>query len=99
MFSLLCGKELGLVVPEDFLKFAVSAMQQLALNGHSNVLYSLVKGIGTIRKDHSDSCFPIKKMPMGLIEYACNFFVSENMNKVHSHILTLGGGSKQTVQI
>ena len=74
--------KLGLVVPEDFLMFAVSAMQQLALNGHSNVLYSLAKGIGTIRNDHSDSCFLIKRMPMGLIEYPCNFFMSENMNKV-----------------
>ena len=82
MFSSYCVNELGLVVPEDFLKLAALAMQHLSSNGRSNVLYKLAKGIGTTRKDNSDSCFPVKRMPMGLIEYACNFFTSENMNKV-----------------
>ena len=82
MFSIYCRKELGLVVPEDFLKFAALAMKQLAMNGRSNVLYNKAKGIGTIRNDNSDSYLPVKRMPMGLIEYACNFFTSENMNKV-----------------
>ena len=44
MFSIYCRKELGLVVPEDFLKFAALAMKQLAMNGRSNVLYNMAKG-------------------------------------------------------
>jgi len=45
----------------------------------SNVLYNLAKGVGTLRGDSSDSRFP---MPMGLVEYAANFFVSDNLQKV-----------------
>ena len=79
MFLCIVEKRLGSA--RKFLKLAALAMKQLALNGCSNVLYNMAKVIGTIRNDNSVSCFP-ERMPMGLIEYACNFFTSENMNKV-----------------
>ena len=69
-------------VPEDFLIHAVNAMLRLEHNGRSNVLYNLAKGIGTLREDGSDSRFPIKRMPMGLVEYAADFFVADNLQKV-----------------
>jgi len=42
-------------------------MLQLANNNHSNVLYNLVKVIGTTREDGSDLRFPVKRMPIGLV--------------------------------
>ena len=44
------------------------AMANLRHNARSNVLYNLAKGMGTPRADGSDSRFPVKRMPMGLIE-------------------------------
>ena len=69
-------------VPEDFLVHATNAMVQLKQNGRSNVLYNLAKGIGTLREDGSDSRFPSKRMSMGLVEYAADFFVADNLQKV-----------------
>ena len=40
------------------------------------VCYSLVKALGTMRPDNSDSLMPVKHMPMGLIEYTVNFFTA-----------------------
>ena len=49
-------------------------MLQLSNNGLTNTLYNLVKGMGTLRQDKEDSRFPIKHMPMGLVEYTAQFF-------------------------
>ena len=46
------------------------------------MIYNLAKGLGMMRNDQSDSCFPAKRMPMGLIEYTCNFFVLETLEQV-----------------
>ena len=35
-----------------------------------------------MRTDGTDSLLPVRRMPMGLMEYAVNFFVSEEMNRV-----------------
>lgn len=85
LFSIYCERELNILVPPDFLKFAAVAMERLKSCNRSNVLYSLAKGLGTMRNDQSDSCFPVKRMPMGLIEYACNFFVSETLEQVTNY--------------
>jgi len=61
-------------VPEDFLIHAVNAMLQLKHNRWWNVLYNLAKGIGTLKEDGSESRFPSKRMPMGLVEYATDIF-------------------------
>ena len=74
-------------MPDDFLELSVSAMNQTRSSGWSNVLYSLAKGLGTERPDGSDSCFPSRRMPMGLIEYACNFFAQTDINKVQVIII------------
>ena len=73
LFSKHC-KEIGLDVPNNFLKLSASAMINLRENNRENTVYNLVLGIGTMREDGSDSCFPVKRMPMGLVEYAASFF-------------------------
>ena len=66
------------VIPDDFLVLAQSAMEHLKLCGRSNVLYQLAKALGTKREDHSDSLLHAKRMPMGLIEHCVNFFCSNH---------------------
>ena len=58
-------------------------MQRLSGGGQSNVLYNLAKGIGTMRSDLSDSHFPIKRMPLGLVEYIANFFAADHLQQVN----------------
>ena len=47
-----------------------SLMQQ----AETNIVYNLVKCIGTKRPDENDSRLPVHRMLMGLIEYIANFF-------------------------
>ncbi len=51
--------------------------------GRTNVRLrlSVVCGLGSMRTDGTDSLLPVRRMPMGLMEYAVNFFVSEEMNR------------------
>ena len=60
---------------DDFLEVLSSAMVRLKAADRSNVVYKLAKGIGTGR-------FPVDRMPMGLVEYAVNFFTAESVNAV-----------------
>ena len=69
-------------MPNDFLVYAGAAMVELAKSKRSNVLYNLAKGIGTKREDGTPR-FPTQQMPMGLVEYAADFFVAEDMNQVN----------------
>lgn len=81
-YASLCHDHFGVSVPNDFLVYSGAAMVHLATNRRSNVLYNLAKGLGTLRKDGKDTLFPIRRMPMGLVEYAANFYVAENVNQV-----------------
>ena len=85
LFSAYLRDQFSLVVPNDFLNNAASAMLRLSDGGHTNVAYNLAKGIGTMRPDQSDSRFPIKRMPLGLVEYVAQFFAADNLQQV-SHI-------------
>ena len=82
LFSSYITSEMRLSVPDDFIILAARAMLQLKNSGRSNVLYNLAKAIGTPREDGSDSRFPTKRMPMGLVEYISSFFVAENLQSV-----------------
>ena len=75
MFSELCKKSMGLIVPDDYILLSASAMQTLKEKNRSNVLYNLAKGIGISKKDTNESFFPVDRMPMGLLEYAAGFFL------------------------
>ena len=57
-------------------------MKNLANSGRSNVVYKLVKGLGTIREDGTDLCFPTKHMPMGLLKNMSDFYSCRTINSV-----------------
>lgn len=81
LFSqLMLDKDIPL--PDDYLLYSCKAMLQLSQNGRSNVLYKLAKGIGTDRADGTDSCFPCKRMPIGLLEYMVDFFSCHSIQEV-----------------
>ena len=50
--------------------------------GRSNVVHQLVRALGSLRDDGSDSLLPARRMPMGLIEHCVNFFNSSSMKEV-----------------
>ena len=82
MFSEYMLVAFHVIVPEDFLGYTAKAMSQLRHSQRTNVMYNLAKGLGTQRADGSDSRFPTKCMPMGLIEYAVDFFANDNLQQV-----------------
>ena len=71
--------------PSDFLELVVRAMLHLQHNACSNVFYLLVKALGTMRPDQSDSLLPVKGMPMGLVEYIVQFFTASSTQQVHNN--------------
>lgn len=93
LFSSYLSKVFSLTVPQDFLSYATNAMLRLSDGGRRNILYNLAKGIGTLRSDKKDSRFPIKQMPMGLVEYIAQFFIVDNLQQVqivlHLNVLVL----------
>lgn len=82
LYQKFCTEHSDISLPDDFLQFGLSAMVHLKSCGRSNVLYKLAKALGTMRSDQSDSLFPAKRMPMGLIEYCANFFCSSTPREV-----------------
>ena len=72
----------NLEVPEDFLSLSLNGMKNLESAGKVNVLYELAKGVGRLRPDSSDTCFPMKRMPFGMLEYMTTFFNSTPGSKV-----------------
>ena len=79
LFSSYLSATSSVSVPEDFLCLAAAAMVNLHNGGRS---YNLAKGIGTQRQDKSETRFPIKQMPMGLIEYVTQFFAVDNLQQI-----------------
>ena len=69
-------------VPSDFLELAARGMQHLRQKGRMNVIYSM-------RSDDSDSLLPTARMPMGLIEYAVNFYTVSSVQKVHEYYVSV----------
>ena len=69
-------------IPQDFLKLVLHGMQQLHIAGRSNIIYNLAKALGTFRSDGTTSLMPVHWMPVGLIEYAVNFFTASSVHKV-----------------
>ena len=83
-FSEFVARPLGLSIPENFLVLSVNTMQHLKTCGRTNVLYALAKGIGTVRDDNSNSLFPSKRLPMGLLQHMANFFVARGLTNVRN---------------
>ena len=55
LFREYCSTHSSVVIPNDFLKMTVSAMEQLKYSGRSNVVYRLSMALGTKREDQTDS--------------------------------------------
>ena len=83
------SKNTDLDIPQDFLDLALKGMIQLQENGKHNVIYDLCKGLGTPRPDGDDSHFPTKRMPMGLLQYMVQFFVTKPGRKVKSSLFCM----------
>lgn len=77
-----CCSMKGIYVSQDFGPLLISAMEYLQKTGRSNIFYNLARGVGTMREDGSDSRFPVKRMPFGLVEYTAKFFSSDNFQQV-----------------
>ena len=82
LFSTCVSSLFKVLVPDDFLCLAASAMVQLSNGGRTNILYNLAKGMGTLRPGNDESRFPINKIPMGLVEYTALFFAFDNLQQV-----------------
>ena len=80
-FCTYCAQN-DLSTEQDFVKLAFKAMMKLKEEGKHNVVYDLCKGLGTCRPDGTDSYFPTKRMPMGLLQYLVQFFISEPGHRV-----------------
>ena len=65
----------GVIVVKNFLELSISSMRSLKEGGRRNVVYDLVRGMGTTCKDGSGPRFPVDRMPMGLVEYVAKFFL------------------------
>ena len=69
-------------IPLDFLSPAASGMKNLIDGGRLNVIYLLAKAVGTKRADNSDTLLPVRRMPMGLLEYSVAFFTCTAVQQV-----------------
>lgn len=72
----------GVHAPKDFLQLFLNASLHLKTNNRTNVVYGLAKAVGSLRQDGTDSLMPVRRMPMGLVEYLVNFFTADNLSKV-----------------
>ena len=76
MFSKFAERHSDVSVPNDYLHLSLKGMKNLKESKRVNVLYELSKGLGITRTDGSDTTFPTKRMPMGLLQYMVLFFNS-----------------------
>ena len=74
------------VIPDDFVKLCLRSMEHLKQVGRYNVVYGLIQGLGIMREDKSDSRFPSRRMPMGLLEYMISFYSAPSINQVIIHV-------------
>ncbi len=87
MFEHIASNKYSLNAPDDFVELALKGMQMLISDGKSN---GLCKGFGRSRPEkENESYFPTSRMPMGLLEYMVNFFITEHGNKVCYYVHTL----------
>ena len=82
-FSSLAASAYGVTLPADYLELSLQGMSHLQKCGRPNVLYGFAKGLGILRQDQSDSRFPARRMPMGLFQYAIDFFNADTIQQVH----------------
>ena len=72
----------GIIIPSDFVELAIQAMVHLKEAGRTNVIYNLVRAVGSKRPDSNEARLPVNRMPMGLIEHCASFFCASNARQV-----------------
>lgn len=78
----------GLSIPSDFILLALDAMKHLQDAGRLSVVYDPVKGFGQRCPDGSDSYFPTKLMPMGLLQYMAQFKPGQKVSAIMYSVTT-----------
>ena len=79
-------------MPEDFLQRVILGLKNLHSNKRSNIIYSLTKGIATLGTDESDTLFPPRRMPTGLVEYIHSQLLHHQFNSegiLYLHMIVL----------
>ncbi len=100
MFKHIASNKYSLDAPDDFVELALKGMQKLISDGKSNVIYGLCKGFGCSRPEkENESYFPTSRMPMGLLEYMVNFFITKHGNKVCYYVNTFVSVSTAIMKI
>ena len=56
-------------VPSDFIVLCCKGIGVIHQNEKDNIIYYLVKGLGTPREDITGPRLPIDRMPFGLLSY------------------------------
>ena len=79
----------GISIPDNFLALVLSSRNHLMVHKRRDVITDMVKVIGTMRHDNSDSLLPVKRMPMGLLEYILSFYASDTKNAVRVNYINL----------
>ena len=54
----------------------------MKLSHHSNVVYGLVKALGRLQLNGSDSRLPASRMPTGLFEYVSGLYNADTLAEV-----------------
>ena len=90
MISHIGSSSYDLIIPDDFLSLALKAMHKVTSEGRSNIIYGLCKGLGTSRPNdpNQETYFPSSRMPMGLLEYMVNFFITVRGNMVCNNTMS-----------
>jgi hypothetical protein len=89
LFEVYAWSQHGLSIPDDFLQLVIQAKDHLVQNHRRDVVSDLVQVIGTMRKDSSDSLLPVRRMPMGLLEYMLAYYAADTKNGVSSSLKVL----------
>lgn len=79
----------GVSVKKGFIELSLTSMKRLKEGGRRNIVYDLVRGVGTTSKDGSRPSFPVDRMPMGLLEYVTKFFAEESTSKVWQKLICI----------
>ena len=83
------NSSINTIPPTDFLQLVVQGMEQLCIAGRTNVIYSLAKGLGTIREGSTESLLPTGRMPMGMIEDIINFLLHHLCKRLLIHAVIM----------
>lgn len=78
------NKDLPPNVASDFIVLCCKGISVIHQNEKDNIIYYLVKGLGTPREDCTGPSLPIDRMPFGLLSYNIRYFALDKINNITS---------------